>query len=90
MAGYSNLVKLSGFKGSCSRLRVSEMDFQLARNLSARAQEEISQAILQIDSTADCLSREIIMAAANSEATEQLLASQNKLSPGEDYLGDTS
>ena len=53
------------------------MDFQLARNLSAiaRAQEEISQAILRIDSTADCLNREIIMAAASSEATEQLLAS---------------
>ena len=53
------------------------MDFQLARNLSAiaRAQEEISQAILHIDSMADCLNREIIMAAASSEATEQLLVS---------------
>ena len=53
------------------------MDFQLARNLSAlaRAQEEISQAILHIDSLADCLNREIIMAAASSEATEQLVAS---------------
>ena len=52
------------------------MDFQLARNLSAlaRAREEISQAILHIDSMADCLNREIIMAAASSEATEQLLA----------------
>ena len=53
------------------------MDFQLARNLSAiaRAQEEISQAILRIDSTSDCINRDIIMAAASSEATEQLLAS---------------
>ena len=53
------------------------MDFQLARNLSAlvRAQEEISQAILHIDSLADCLNREIIMAAASSKATEQLMAS---------------
>ena len=53
------------------------MDFQLARNLSAiaRAQEEISQAILHIDSTVDCLNREISMAAASSEATEQLLTS---------------
>ena len=53
------------------------MDFQLARNLSAlaRAREEISQAILHIDSLADCLNREIIMAAGNSEATEQLVAS---------------
>ena len=53
------------------------MDFQLARNLSAlaRAREEISQAILHIDSMADCLNREIIMAAASSEATEQLVAS---------------
>ena len=53
------------------------MDFQLARNLSAlvRAQEEISQAILHIDSLADCLNREIIMAAVSSEATEQLVAS---------------
>ena len=51
------------------------MDFQLARNLFAltRAQEEISQAILHIDALADCLNREIIMAAANSEATEQLV-----------------
>ena len=53
------------------------MDFQLACNLSAfaRAQEEILQGILHIDSTADCLNREIIMAAASLEATEQLLAS---------------
>ena len=52
------------------------MDFQLARNLSAlaRAQEETSQALLHIDSLADCLNREIIMAAASSEATEQLVA----------------
>ena len=68
------------------------MDFQLARNLSAiaRAQEEISQAILHIDSTADCLNREIIMAAASSEATEQLLASAKNLpTAGEGYSGDT-
>ena len=53
------------------------MHFQLARNLSAlaRAQEEISQAILHIDSLADCLNREIIMAAASLEAIEQLVAS---------------
>ena len=53
------------------------MDFQLARNLSAlaRAQEEISQAILQNDSLTDCLNREIIRAAASSEAIEQLVAS---------------
>ena len=51
------------------------MDFQLARNLSAlaRAQEEVSQALLHIDSLADFLNREIIMAAASSEATEQLV-----------------
>ena len=51
------------------------MDFQLARNLSAltRAQEESTKALLHIDSFADCLNREIIMAAASSEATEQLL-----------------
>ena len=53
------------------------MDFQMAPSLSAlaRAQEEISQAILHIESTVDCLNREIILAAASSEATEQLLAS---------------
>ena len=53
------------------------MDFQLARTLFAlaRAQEEISQAILHIESMADCLYQEIIMTAAGSEATEQLLAS---------------
>ena len=52
------------------------MDFQLARNLSAlaRAQEETRKALLHIDSLADCLNREIIMAAASSEATEQLVA----------------
>ena len=74
---YSNSSEVFWLKGRRSRLRVSEMDFQLARNLSAiaRAQEEISQAILHIDSMADCLNREIIMAAASSEATEQLLAS---------------
>ena len=51
------------------------MDFQLARNLSAlaRAQEETTKALLHIDSLADCLNREIIMAAASSEATEQLV-----------------
>ena len=53
------------------------MDFQLARNLSAlaRAQEEVSHALLHIDALADCLHREIIMAAASSEATEQLISS---------------
>ena len=53
------------------------MDFQLARNLSAlaRAQDEITQALLHIDSLSDCLNREIIMAAASSEATEQLVTS---------------
>ena len=58
------------------------MDFQLARNLSAiaRAREEISQALLlHIDSTVDCLNREIIMSAASSEATEQLLTSARAL-----------
>ena len=53
------------------------MDFQLARNLSAltRAQQEAAQALLHIDSLADCINREIIMSAASSEATEQLVAS---------------
>ena len=53
------------------------MDFQLARNLSAlsRAQQEVAQALLHIDSLADCINREIIMSAASSEATEQLVAS---------------
>ena len=59
------------------------MDFQLARNLSAiaRAREEISQALLHIDSTVDCPNREIIMSAASLEATdlEQLLASARAL-----------
>ena len=52
------------------------MDFQLARNLSAlsRAQQEVAQALLHIDSLAHCINREIIMSAANSEATEQLVA----------------
>ena len=51
------------------------MDFQLARNLSAlaRAQEETRKALLHIDSLADCLNCEIIMTAASSEATEQLV-----------------
>ena len=53
------------------------MDFQLARNLSAlsRAQQEVAQALLHIDSLADCINREIIKSAASSEATEQLVAS---------------
>ena len=53
------------------------MDFQLARNLSAlsRAQQEAAQALLHIDSLSDCINREIIMSAASSEATEQLVAS---------------
>ena len=53
------------------------MDFQLARHLSAlsRAQQEVAQALLHIDSLADCINREIIMSAASSEATEQLVAS---------------
>ena len=53
------------------------MDFQLARNLSAlsRAQNEIAEALLHIDCLSDCLNREIIMSAASSEATEQLVAS---------------
>ena len=52
------------------------MDFQLARNLSAlnRAQQEAAHALLHIDSLADCINREIIMSAASSEATEQLVA----------------
>ena len=50
---------------------------QLARNLSAlsRAQQEAAQALLHIDSLLDCINREIIMSAASSEATEQLVAS---------------
>ena len=53
------------------------MDFQLARNLSAlsRAQQEAAQALLHMDSLLDCINREIIMSAASSEATEQLVAS---------------
>ena len=53
------------------------MDFQLARNLSAlsRAQNEIVEALLHIDCLSECLNREIIMSAASSEATEQLVAS---------------
>ena len=51
------------------------MDSQLARNFSAlaRAQDETTEALLHIDSLADYLNREIIMAAASSEAMEQLL-----------------
>ena len=57
------------------------MDFQLARNLSAiaRAQEDLSQSLLYLDSTIDCLNREVIMSAASSEATEQLLTSARAL-----------
>ena len=53
------------------------MDFQLARNLSAlsRAQNEIAEALLHIDCLSDHLNREIIMSAASSEATEQLVMS---------------
>ena len=53
------------------------MDFQLARNLSAlsRAQQEAAQALLHIDCLSDCINREIIMSAACSEATEQLVVS---------------
>ena len=53
------------------------MDFQLARNLSAlsRAQHEAAEALLHIDCLADCINREIIMSAASSEATEQLVIS---------------
>ena len=53
------------------------MDFQLARDLStlSRAQQEAAQALLHIDCLSDCLNREIIMSAASSEATEQLVAS---------------
>ena len=53
------------------------MDFQLARNLSAlaRAQQETAQALLHIDTLSDCINREIIMSAASSEATGQLVAS---------------
>ena len=62
-----------GLSGSWQTYR--PMDFQLARNLSAlaRAQEETRKALLHIDSLADCLDREIIMTAASSEATEQLV-----------------
>ena len=53
------------------------MDFQLARNLSAlsRAHNEIAEALLHIDCLSDYLNREIIMSAASSEATEQLVVS---------------
>ena len=66
-----------------------KMDFQLARNLYvlARAQEETLQALLHIDSSADCLNREIIMAAASSEATEQLAAA--KTNPNAGHFGGT-
>ena len=40
-----------------------------------RAQNEIAEALLHIDCLSDCLNREIIMSAASSEATEQLVAS---------------
>ena len=67
--------QLFGFSGP--RIRMLHMDFQLARNLSAltRAQQEAAQALLHIDSLADCINREIVMSAASSEATEQLVAS---------------
>ena len=53
------------------------MDFQLARNISAlaRAQQEAAEALLHLDSLADCINREVIMSAASSEATEQLVNS---------------
>ena len=57
------------------------MDFQLARNLSAigRAQENVAQSLLHIEATIDCLNRDIIVSAACSEATEQLLTSARAL-----------
>ena len=39
------------------------------------AQEETAQALLHIDFLSDCINREIIMSAASSEATEQLVTS---------------
>ena len=59
--------QLFGLSGP--RIRMLHMDFQLARNLSAltRAQQEAAQALLHIDSLADCINREIIMSAASSE-----------------------
>ena len=53
------------------------MDFQLARNLFAlsRAQHEATEAFLHIDCLADCINGEIIISAASSEATEQLVNS---------------
>ena len=57
------------------------MDFQLARNLSAigRAQENVAQSLMHVEATIDCLNREIIVSAACSEATEQLLTSARSL-----------
>ena len=53
------------------------MNASVKCNLSAlaRAQQETAQALLQIDSLSDCINREIIMSAASSEATEQLVTS---------------
>ena len=57
------------------------MDFQLARNISAlsTAQQEAAEALLHLDSLADCINREVIMSAASSEATEQLVNSTSFL-----------
>ena len=66
------------------------MDFQLARNLSAlsRAQNEIAEALLHIYCLSDCLNGKIIMSAASSEATEQLVASANNSCSGAKHVGD--
>ena len=57
------------------------MEFQIARNLSAigRAQEDVAHALRHIESTRDCLNREVIMSVAVSEAADDLLSSARDL-----------
>ena len=59
------------------------MDFQLARNLSAITRRDFTSNTTH-RFHGDCLNREIIMAAASSEATVGF--GQNHPSTGEDYL----
>ena len=56
------------------------MDFQFARNLSAisRALQSISEALLHVGSSADCLNREVILPANISEEAEQQLEEARK------------
>ena len=51
------------------------MDFQCARNLSAlnHALQTVAEAHLHIGDCTDCVNREVILPACDSDETEQLL-----------------